>query len=131
MDGVVLSGETHMLLAAFYILLAAVVLGMGASLFHLGLVPRRSWIVAALHGIVAVTGLGVLVFALIKSPAHGFANGVQSFGEFAAILVAAALAFGCGFLFFPQSARRSWIIGAHATLGIAAFVFLSGYLALG
>jgi hypothetical protein len=123
-------GITYMLLTAFYILSAAVVLGLGLSLFHLGVVPWRSWIVAALHGVVAATGLGVLVFAL-KGPVRGFAHGVDSFGEIAALLAAAALLLGSIFLFFPKTSRHGWLIGAHATLGIAAFVFLSGYVLLG
>ncbi len=119
-----------MLLAAFYVLSAAVVTGLALSLFHLGVVPRRSWIVAALHGVIAAAGLGLLIFAL-RGPVHGFSHGVQSFGEIAAILAAAALVLGCVFLFFTKVSRRGWPIGMHATLGIAAYVFLSGYVLLG
>jgi hypothetical protein len=123
-------GIVHMLLAAFYLMSAAVMLGMGLSLFHLGVVSWRSWIVAALHGMAGAIGLGVLIFAL-KGPAYGFANGVESFGKIAVILAAVALAGGIIILFRPAFARRGWPIGAHATLGIAAYVFLSGYLLLG
>lgn len=119
-----------MLLAAFWIWTAAVVLGMGVSLFHLGLLPRRSWIVAAMHGIAAAIGLGVLPVAL-RGPMHGFAHGVESFGEIAALIAAGALVVGCAFLIFPRALARGWMIGAHATLGIAAYVFLAGYLLLG
>src|ERR1700744_1443526 len=119
-----------MLLAAFYVLSVAVMIGAGLSLFHLGIVAWRSWIVAALHGVIATAALGILIFAL-RGPAHGFAHGVQSFGEIAAVLAAAALIIGGALLGFPQITRRSWVIGGHATLGIAAFAFLSAYLALG
>jgi hypothetical protein len=129
-DASLLWGIARMLLMAFYVLSAAVVMGLGLSLFYVGLIQWRSWIVAALHGVIAAAGLGILVFAL-RGPAHGFSHGVQSFGEIAAILAAATLVFGCIFLFFPRVSRRGWLIGAHATLGIAAYVFLSGYVLLG
>jgi hypothetical protein len=118
------------LTVSFYILSIVVVLGLSLSLFHLGLVRRRWRRVGVLHGLTGAVGLGVLLFAL-RGPPRGFAHGVQSFGEIAAILAAAGLAAGGIFFFFPRAARGGWLIGAHATLGIAAFVFLSGYLLLG
>ena len=119
-----------MLLAAFYIWAAAVIVGMVLSLFHLGLVSWRSWVVAAIHGGAGAVGLGTLIWAL-QAPAQGFAHGVQSFGKIAAVLAAAALLIGSFFLFSAGARMRGWLIGAHATLGIAAFVFLSGYVLLG
>ena len=119
-----------MLLAAFWILTAAVILGMGLSLFHLGLVSWRSRVIAALHSVAGAAGLSVLIWAL-QGPVHGFANGVESFGEIAAFGAGAALAIGAVFVLFPRSLGRGWLIGVHATLGIAAFVFLSGYVLLG
>jgi hypothetical protein len=121
-----------MLLAAFCTLTVAVILGLGLSLFHLGVVRWRSWIFGALHGVIGAMGLGILAFAL-KGPAHGFANGVQSFGKIAAITAAAALVGGCVYVLLPEMSRRGTnvLIGAHATLGIAAYVFLSGYILLG
>ena len=119
-----------MLTIAFYFLSAAVVLGLTLSLFHLGLMRRRWWRVGIVHGVIGAIGLGVLLFAL-QGPARGFANGVEYFGTIAAVLAALALIAGGVFFFFPRAARGGWLIGAHASFGIAAFVFLSGYLLLG
>jgi hypothetical protein len=119
-----------MLTVAFATLAVAVLLGLGLSLFHLGLMRRRWWRAGIVHGVIGAVGLGVLVFAL-NGPPRGVAHGVESFGIIAAILAALALTVGSIFFFFPKAARGGWLIGAHATLGIAAFVFLSGYLLLG
>jgi hypothetical protein len=115
---------------AFTLLSIAVLLGLALSLFHLGLMRRRWWRVGMVHGVIGAIGLGVLLFAL-QEPPRGVAHGVQSFGTIAAVLAALALIAGGVFFFFPRAARGGWLIGAHASLGIAAFVFLSGYLLLG
>ena len=121
-----------MLLAAFTTMTVAVLLGLALALFYLGITPWRSWIVGALHGVVGATGLGLLAFAL-KGPVRGATHGVQSFGKFAAIGVAATLVIGLVFVLLPVASRRGTnvLIGAHATLGIAAYVFLLGYVLLG
>jgi hypothetical protein len=122
-----------MLVAACYILWAALTLGVILGFFHLrgGRMPNR--MIGAVHGIVAALGLGVLVFALKFGIVRGARYGVASFGLMAAILAGLALTIGVVFLLLPAARRRgtNWILGAHATLGAAACIFLLAYVSLG
>jgi hypothetical protein len=120
------------LILAFITLTIAVLLGTTLALFYLGIVRWRSTMVGAVHGVLGAMGLGMLAFAL-KGPARGVVHGVDSFGKYAAIAAALALVGGCVFVLLPVLSRRgtNWLIGGHAILGIAAYVLLLTYVALG
>lgn len=121
-----------MLLPAFYLLTAAVLLGMYLSLFYLGILPRRSWIAGAIHGLLAAAGLALL-FLSLGGPERGVEHGVQSFGAIAAAIASAALVIGLGFVALQLFAKKrvAWLIGAHATVALTAYLFLMAYIALG
>lgn len=121
-----------MLLPAFYVLTAAVLIGLALALFHLGMLPRRPWIAGLLHALLALTAL-ILLIAALGGPARGAEYGVQSFGLIAAALGYIALAIGLVIAGLQILARKSvgWLIGAHVTVGIAAYFLLMTYVALG
>ncbi|MGN6517139.1 MAG: hypothetical protein ACTHLR_15010 [Rhizomicrobium sp.] len=121
-----------MLLPAFYILTAAVLIGLGLALFHLGILPWRSWMVGLIHALLALTGL-VLLIAALGGPARGAEYGVQSFGLIATALGYIAFAIGLVVAGLQILAKKSvgWLIGAHVTLGIAAYFILMTYVAFG
>ena len=116
----------------FYILSAALLLGLTLSLFYLGIVRVRLWWLAAVHGTLGAAGFGALIFAW-NGRAQDVARGVEGFGKLAAILAGVTLAIGVTILLLPTFGHRrpNWVIGAHATMGIAAYVFLLAYVALG
>lgn len=119
-----------MLLAAFASLAAAVLLG--STLAVLGLRGQRATLpipLSALHGLLALAGFICLLIGL-QGPPRGAAAGVGSFGMVAAALLTLALAaggsaFGSRLLKTPLTGL---LVGVHATLAIAGFVFLAAYL---
>jgi hypothetical protein len=82
-----------------------------------------------LHGLLAVGGLTALLFAL-QGPPRGAARGTTSFGPIAAgLLMLAALA-GARNLYVRVAKKRraEIVVGVHATLAVAGFVFLITYV---
>jgi hypothetical protein len=122
-----------MLVAACYVLWAALTLGVVLGFFHLRGGRMPNWMVGAVHGSGGALGLGILAFALKSGVVRGAQFGVETFGKFAAILAAIALAAGIVFVLLPKASRRGtyWLLGAHATLGAAACIFLLAYVSLG
>jgi hypothetical protein len=123
-----------MLIAAFAVLAAAVLLGSMLAVMHLrtdgAVAPSRTF--AALHGLAAITGLGCLVLAL-RGPPRGLAQGTAAFGMIAAALLAAAALLGAAFLVARLRRRRlpGLLIGIHATLAVSGFVILTVYALAG
>jgi hypothetical protein len=123
-----------MLTAALTIVTVAVLLGSVLAVMHLrtdgaGAPPRT---LAALHGFMAVAGLGCLVLAL-RGPPRGLAQGTAAFGMIAATLMAAAAVLGVGFVAARLRKRRlpGLLIGIHATLAVSGFVILTVYALAG
>ena len=83
-----------MLNAAFSVLAVAVLLGSALALMHLreGAAPPP-WPLGALHGLIALAGLGLLALAL-RGPPRGLDQGTGSFGIIAAALIALAALVG-------------------------------------
>jgi hypothetical protein len=123
-----------MLNAAFFILAAAVLLGVLLAVLYLrgeGAVAAP-WPLAALHAGVALGGFVCLLFGL-RGPARGAETGTASFGVMAALLIAAAAIMGGVLFMMHRPGRRlsGTLIGVHATLAIAGFVILAGYVFAG
>jgi hypothetical protein len=122
-----------MLNATFIVLAFAVLLGSVLAVLHLreGAAPPP-WPFGALHGLIAIAGLGMLAFAL-RGPPRGVAQGVGSFGTIAAALLALAALIGLMQLAARLRQRRlpGTLIGAHATLAVGGFVILLVYLLAG
>jgi hypothetical protein len=123
-----------MLIAAFAILGTAVLLGSILAVLHLrtdGAVAPP-WKLAALHGLLAIAGLGCLVLAL-QGPPRGLAQGTASFGMIAAALIALAALFGAWFV--AKHLRKKRLggipVGIHATLAVSGFVILMVYVLAG
>jgi len=117
---------------SFYLLTAAVLLGLVLALFYVGFLPRRSWIAGAVHGGLAAAGLIALVLSL-GGPPRGVEYGVQSFGLIAAIVASIALLIGLGVVglqFFRQR-TVSGLVGLHVTVGLGAYFFLMAYVLIG
>src|ERR1700752_4227014 len=96
-----------MLTAALAILAIAVLLGSALAVMHLrtdGAVAPP-WTLAALHGLLAVAGLGCLALAL-RGPPRGLGPGTGAFGMIAAALMAAAALLGVGFVAACLRRRR-------------------------
>lgn len=119
-----------MLTAAFSVLACAVAIGCALALVHLRsykAVPVAWW-VAALHGLVGLSGLGLLALAL-RGPVRGLAQGTASFGIIAAsFFVSAALIGGNIFARHRRGRHAGALIGVHATLAISGFVMLAAYV---
>ncbi|HEY2034473.1 MAG TPA: hypothetical protein VGH02_12380 [Rhizomicrobium sp.] len=118
-----------MLLSAFCLFTAAVLLGAVLSLSYFGLMRPRWWL-GVIHGVIGSAGLIALFFSL-GGPVRGVEYGVQSFGTIAAYLAMAGLLIGLGFatLRFFAKRRVTWLIGAHVTVAITAYFFLLAYVA--
>ena len=119
-----------MLLAAFAILCAAVLLG--STLAILGLRGPRAALpvpLTAVHGLFALGGFVCLLIGL-QGPPRGAAEGVGSFGMVAAAMLALALAAGGCALGsrLLKTPLTGLLVGVHATLAVAGFVFLTAYL---
>jgi hypothetical protein len=123
-----------MLIAAYVVLGIAVLLGSALAVLHLrtdGAVAPP-WRLAALHGLVAVAGLGCLLLAL-QGPPRGLDHGTAAFGTIAAVLVAAAALLGAGFAVARLRGRppAGLLIVVHATLAVGGFVILTAYIFAG
>ncbi len=119
-----------MLNAAFIILAIAVLLGSALAVRHLREdASPPPWPLGALHGLVAIVGLGCLVLAL-RGPPRGLAQGAGSFGTIAAALIALAALAGLMQLATRLRKKRppGLLIGVHATLAIVGFVILLAYV---
>lgn len=125
-------------LALAVIALGIVVLLGGALAIQIMRAPRRppprglAW----LHGIAALIGYGMLLFALAGPPstqARGAATGTQSFGVVAAVMLLLAAALGILSLALHWRRRRmpGIAIGVHASVAIAGYVILAVYLLVG
>jgi hypothetical protein len=123
-----------MLIAAFFILSTAVLLGTVLAVLHLrsegAAVPP--WPLAGLHGFLAIGGLACLLLAL-RGPPRGLDTGTASFGMIAAALIVLAALVGGGMLVTHLLHRRlpGMLIGIHATLAVSGFVILATYILLG
>ena len=123
-----------MLVAAFVILSAAMLLGTVLAILHFrseGTVAP-AWPFAGIHGLLAIGGFGCLLLAL-RGPPQGLATGTASFDIIAAVLIALAALVGGGILVTHLLKRQipGMIIGIHATLAVSGFVFLATYILLG
>jgi hypothetical protein len=122
-----------MLTAAFIVLAIAVLLGAVLAFMHMregAVVPPLS--IGALHGFIALAGLGCLILAL-GGPARGVSQGVGSFGMLAAALVTLAAALGLVMMAARRRGRQiaGALIGIHATIAIGGFVVLLAYVLAG
>jgi hypothetical protein len=127
-----------MLTAAFAILTVAVALGAVLAVLHLrtnrtATPPRPPpWPLGALHGILALAGLGCLALAL-RGPPRGVQQGTASFGIIAAVLFVLAALLGARLLaarIFKKPIGGG-TIAIHATLAVSGFVILAAYVFAG
>jgi hypothetical protein len=123
-----------MLVAAFVILAVAVLLGSVLAVLHLQTEDRATppWGLAALHGLLAISGLCCLALAL-RGPPRGQDLGTASFGIIATALLTLAALVGAGLFAAHVFKRRiaGIIIGIHATLAVSGFVVLTAYIFAG
>jgi hypothetical protein len=121
-----------MLVAAFVILAVAVFLGSVLAVLHLQTEGRATppWRLAALHGLLAISGLGCLALAL-RGPTRGLDYGTASFGTIAAALITMAALVGLLAAHVFNRRIAGTIIGVHATLAVTGFVILAAYVFLG
>ena len=118
-----------MLSAAFLALTIAVLLGALLAVLHLRAAARLpAWPLAALHGLIALGGLGALALSL-RGPVRGAAQGTAGFGAGAAVLLTLAALLGVALL--SARLRRGKVPGAlialHAMFAVAGFVVLAAY----
>lgn len=127
-----------MLTAAFVILTIAVALGAVLAVLHLRTgrttTPTLSapWPLAALHGLLALAGLGCLALAL-RGPPRGAEQGTAAFGIIAAVLFALAALLGAKLFaarFFNKPIGGG-TIAVHATLAVSGFVIFAAYVFAG
>ena len=120
-----------MLTAAFVILAIAVALGAVLAVLHLrtNRTVAPPWPLAALHGFLAIVGLGCLALAL-RGPPRGVAQGTASFGLIAAVLFVPAALLGARLLAARVFNKRigGGTIAVHATLAVSGFVVLAAYV---
>ncbi|MGB6748371.1 MAG: hypothetical protein WBE51_10215 [Xanthobacteraceae bacterium] len=123
-----------MLAAAFTILTIAVALGAVLAVLHLRTNKSATppWPLGALHGILALAGLGCLAVAL-RGPPRGLQQGTASFGIIAAVLFVLAAFLGARLLaarIFKKPIGGG-TIAIHATLAVSGFVILAAYVFAG
>jgi hypothetical protein len=122
-----------MLLVAFLIFAIAVLLGTVLAVLHMREgAAMPPWALGALHGLIALTGLGCLLLAL-GGPPRGLAQGTASFGATAAALFAVAAMIGAMLLAARRRRQRipGLLIGLHATFAVSGFVVLAAYVLAG
>lgn len=125
---------SSMLSTAFIVLTIAVALGAVLAVLHLrtGSTAPPPWPLGALHGIVALIGLGCLALAL-HGPPRGVEHGSASFGIIAAVLFVAAALLGARLL--AARVFKKCIVGGtiaiHAMLAVSGFVILAAYVFVG
>lgn len=119
-----------MLATAFVLLGIAVVLGSVVAVLYLSREGRTiPCYPGALHGLLALVGLGCLVLAL-HGPPRGLHSGSASFGMISAVLLGFAALAGGGLLMMRLRKRppASLLLGVHATLAVCGFVILGVYV---
>ena len=123
-----------MLTAAFVIFTIAVVLGAVLAVLHLRTdrTATPPWPLGALHGALALVGLGCLALAL-RGPPRGVQLGTASFGIIAAALFVLAALLGARLLAARIFGKQigGGLIGVHATLAVSGFVILAAYVFVG
>ena len=123
-----------MLIAAFVILTLAVALGAVLAVMHIQMkdAAMRRPQFAALHGLLALIGLGCLILAL-GGPPRGLDQGTASFGIIAATVLALAAVLGGGLLASRIFKGRigGGLVGIHATFAVSGFVILIAYMLAG
>jgi hypothetical protein len=123
-----------MLTAAFVILTIAVALGAVLAVLHLRTdrTATPPWPLGALHGILALVGLGCLALAL-RGPPRGVQLGTASFGMIAAVLFVLAALLGARLLAVRIFGKKigGGTIAVHATLAVSGFVILAAYVFAG
>lgn len=122
-----------MLIAAFVTLGIAVLLGSLLAVLHLRAgAAAPAWPLGALHGLLALGGLGGLILAL-RGPPRGLDQGTGAFGTIAAALIVLAALAGVALLAARLRKRKlpGALIGVHATLAVGGFVILAAYLFAG
>jgi hypothetical protein len=123
-----------MLTAAFVILAIAVALGAVLAVLHLrsNRTATPPWPLGALHGILAIVGLGCLALAL-RGPPRGVQQGTASFGVIAAVLFVLAALLGARLLAARGFGKQigGGTIAVHATLAVSGFVILAAYVFAG
>ncbi len=94
--------------------------------------PQPPWPIGALHGILALAGLGCLALAL-RGPARGVQQGTASFGLIAAVLFVLAALLGAKLLAARLFGKQigGGTIAIHATLAVSGFVILAAYVFAG
>jgi hypothetical protein len=119
-----------MLIAAFIIIAAAVLLGSWLAVMHLRSAAAApvAWWLGALHALLGLGGLACLVLAL-RGPVRELAQGTASFGAISAALIALAALFG-GLILTRRlkHQRAGTLLGIHATLAVSGFVMLAAYV---
>jgi hypothetical protein len=119
-----------MLIAAFIVVAAAVLLGSWLAVMHLRSAAAApvAWWLGALHALLGFGGLACLVLAL-RGPVRGLEQGTGSFGAISAALIALAALAGGGMLARRVMQRRpGTLLGIHATLAVSGFVMLAAYV---
>ncbi len=124
-----------MLAAAFVILTVAVALGAVLAVLHLRTNKTATpppWPLGALHGILALAGLGCLALAL-RGPPRGVRQGTASFGFIATVLFVLAVLLGAKLLAARIFGKQidGGTIAIHATLAVSGFVILAAYVFAG
>ncbi len=123
-----------MIKLAFELLCVAGLIGLALALLHLrGLGSRPPHpAIAALHGGVGATSLGVLLAALGGERPH-HPMGTAGFGRTAVGMLAVALALGLAIAWARWRRHRpsGALVGAHAGFAIAGLVVLWALIALG
>ena len=117
-----------MLTLAFWLITLAAAIGLFLAMRALGASawPGR---LPAVHGLLAVTGVGVLAFATAAGRGSPDRYGTASFGPAAAILGALAAVMGLTMLVRRRRGRGvRFLIGAHATVAVIAYCLLLAYV---
>ena len=114
---------------AFWLLLAAAVLGGGLALLYMcGRALRAPWPIGILHGALGTTGLAALLLVL-RNGLPPSAMGTTGFAPAAAVLLGIALLLG---LVIGLRRRPTGVLVAvHASVAIAGFVVLWTVVSLG
>ncbi len=121
-----------MLSLALALLSLAVLIGVAIGIRFLGGRRMPSRAIGAVHGLLGVSGLCVLVFALMSGAGAGDRYGTASFGPAAAILAALAALAGAGIALLGRRTARGigFLIVVHASVAVAAYVLLLTYVFL-
>jgi len=118
-----------MLSLALALLSLAVLIGVAIGIRFLGGRRMPSRAIGAVHGLLGVSGLCVLIFALMSSAGAGDRYGTASFGPAAAVLAALAVLVGVGIALLGRKAPRGsgLLIVVHASVAVTAYVLLLAY----